>query len=230
MEAFVPGLPREMNRARNLRALSRRLSAEPRKFDSFEELAQTLQNLTGDPLEADGGNIVHYRGNVKAKLMIVGEGPGEKEDMAKLPFVGRSGKLLDSILRAVSIDPETEVYITNTVKRRPRNNRDPTPEEVRYYFPFLEEEVRLVDPKLIVLAGKIALVNILPDIDKRITKVHGTWHERWGRPVMPVYHPSYLLRNAKWKENSPRAQMWHDMSLVSRRLDKFRETPGAAEA
>eukprot|EP00188_Purpureofilum_apyrenoidigerum_P002356 Plantae.Rhodophyta-Purpureofilum_apyrenoidigerum.ctg2452.p1 GENE.Plantae.Rhodophyta-Purpureofilum_apyrenoidigerum.ctg2452~~Plantae.Rhodophyta-Purpureofilum_apyrenoidigerum.ctg2452.p1 ORF type:complete len:263 (+),score=38.66 Plantae.Rhodophyta-Purpureofilum_apyrenoidigerum.ctg2452:774-1562(+) len=230
MACFAPNLVPIMSRAHSLRSLSRRFSVSERKFETFEELSQALQNLAGDPLQADGGNIVHYRGNTRAKLMIIGEGPGEREDIERTPFVGRSGKLLDSILRAVDIDPENDVYITNTVKRRPPNNRDPTTEEIKYYFPFLEEEVRLVDPKLIVLAGKVALVSVLPDIDGRITKVHGTWHERWGRPVMPVYHPSYLLRNPIWKENSPKAQMWQDMSLVRRRLDEANETNETIES
>uniref|UniRef100_A0A7S3EK79 Uracil-DNA glycosylase-like domain-containing protein n=1 Tax=Rhodosorus marinus TaxID=101924 RepID=A0A7S3EK79_9RHOD len=96
------------------------------RYSTFAELAEAIQNIRDDPLASDGGRIVHYRGNPRAKLMVVGEGPGEQEDIEGKPFVGRSGKLLDKILRSVELDPEEDVYVTNTVKRRPKDNRDPT--------------------------------------------------------------------------------------------------------
>lgn len=120
-------------------------------------------------------------------IKIIGEGPGEQEDLERKPFVGRSGQLLDRILASVDLDPETDVYITNTVKRRPKENRDPTPAEVRWYLPFVEDEVAIVDPWIILLVGRIAAGGVLQDSKIRITKVDmesSDWHYNvsWSSP------------------------------------------------
>mmetsp|Transcript_42913 Transcript_42913/g.167739 ORF Transcript_42913/g.167739 Transcript_42913/m.167739 type:complete len:159 (+) Transcript_42913:2849-3325(+) len=158
--------------------------------------------------------------------MVVGEGPGEQEDIEGKPFVGRSGKLLDKILRSVELDPEEDVYVTNTVKRRPKDNRDPTRDEIEWYLPYLSEEVRLVDPHVIVCSGKVAMTTVLPDVDSRISKVRGQWFDRWGRLVMPVFHPSYLLRNPKWEDGSPKAWTWKDFCKIKRKLNELEGSSG----
>jgi len=189
-------------------------------FSSHAELVQALENLSGDPLESAGTNICIYRGNPQAKLMLIGEGPGAEEDRLRQPFVGRSGQLLDKILQAVGFDPATDVYVTNTVKRRPPGNRNPTRAELAYYAPYLFEEIRLVDPKIIILTGKFAMQVIL-DEKRGITKIRGQWFEREGRWVMPVFHPAYLLRNPEKKPGSPKALMWDDIRAVRAKYDQL---------
>lgn len=164
-------------------------------FSSHEQLLKAFSAITGDPLEKDGGRIVVYRGNPKARLMIIGEAPGEQEDLEGRPFVGKAGQLLDKIFQYGGFDMDEQVYITNIAKRRPANNRTPTLEEVEYYLPYLYEEIRLIDPTIIVLAGRVAAQAFLgPEI--RITKVRGQWfrYGEDGPPMMPVVHPAYLLR------------------------------------
>lgn len=192
----------------------------PLEFADHGALVEALQKLTGDPLEAAGTNICIFRGNPEAALMIIGEGPGAEEDRLKKPFVGQSGQLLDKILRAVDFDPETDVYITNTVKRRPTGNRNPTVAEIKYYAPYLHEEIRLVDPKIILLTGKFAMSSILGE-KRGITKVRGQWYERDGRWLMPIFHPAYLLRNPDRHPGSPKALMWDDIRAVRAKYDQL---------
>mmetsp|Transcript_6545 Transcript_6545/g.13279 ORF Transcript_6545/g.13279 Transcript_6545/m.13279 type:complete len:266 (+) Transcript_6545:97-894(+) len=189
-------------------------------FQTHEDLVTALHQLKGDPLESEGGRIVVYRGNPKAKLVIIGEGPGAEEDLQGEPFVGRSGQLLDKIVASVQLDRDRDVYVTNIVKRRPLNNRDPTIAEMEYYRPWLEEELRLVDPDVVMLAGRHAMKCLLGET-QGITKVRGTWYEQGGRWWMPVFHPSYLLRNPQWKPGSPKAHMWGDINSVKRKLDEL---------
>lgn len=165
----------------------------PTSFASHAALLDALRAVRGDPLEPHGGRVVACRGNPRAHVMVVGEAPGEQEDLEGAPFVGKAGKLLDKIFAYGGFDMDEHVYVTNVVKRRPPGNRNPTRAEIEYFLPYLLEEVRLVDPKLVVLAGSIAARAMLgPHL--RITKDRGSWFEVDGRWVMPVLHPSYLLR------------------------------------
>ncbi|MBK6770484.1 MAG: uracil-DNA glycosylase [Ardenticatenales bacterium] len=190
----------------------------PLRFGSFAELESALLNLTGDPLEPEGGRIVIYRGNPAARLMIVGEAPGAEEDRLGQPFVGKSGKLLDAILQSVGFDPAVDVFVTNSAFRRPRDNRKPTTEEIEWYRPWLTEIIRLIDPKVILLTGAVALQSVL-DERRGITKVRGEWFDLDGRKVMPIFHPAYLLRNPSSAEGSPKRLMWGDVQEVRRVLD-----------
>jgi DNA polymerase len=190
-------------------------------FANHAQLVAALESLTGDPLEAAGGNICICRGNPQADLMIIGEGPGAQEDRQRKPFVGPSGQLLDQILQAAGFNPETDVYITNTVKRRPPRNRDPQPDELAYYAPYLFEEIRLVDPKIIMLTGKYAMTVILGE-KRGITKVRGTWYEQDGRWVIPVFHPAYLLRNPQKTPGSPKALMWQDIQTIRAKYEELK--------
>jgi DNA polymerase len=187
-------------------------------FATHAELVEALLALSGDPLESFGGNMCIFRGNPQARLMIIGEGPGSEEDRLRKPFVGPSGQLLDKILQAVQFDPQKDVYITNVVKRRPPANRDPLPAEIAYYAPFLLEEIRLIDPRLIMLTGRHAMMTILNE-KRGITKVRGTWYERDGRWMMPIFHPAYLLRNPERTPGSPKALMWDDIRAVRAKYD-----------
>jgi len=190
------------------------------QFASHQALVEALNNLSGDPLEQWGGNMVIYRGNPAAKLMIIGEGPGANEDRLRKPFVGRSGKLLDQILSAVNFNPQEDVYISNVVRRRPPQNRDPLPAEIAFYAPYLFEEIRLVDPKIILLIGRHAMMTILNE-KRGITKVRGQWFQKDGRWIMPIFHPAYLLRNPGKRPGSPKSLTWNDIRAVRAKDDEL---------
>ena len=200
---------------------------KPTQYQTHDEVIAAMHALTDDPLAVHGTNMVIYRGNPHADLMIIGEAPGANEDQQGKPYVGRSGKLLDKILESVGFDSQEGVYVSNSAFRRPPENRDPTPDEMAYYRPYLMELIRAVNPKIIVLSGRISMWQVLGkkrlgSISKiRITKMRGQWHEVDGRWVMPVFHPAYLLRNPSRKPGSPKALMWKDIQEVRRKYDEL---------
>jgi uracil-DNA glycosylase family 4 len=161
------------------------------------------------------------RGSLQALIAIVGEGPGQHEDETGQPFVGKAGQLLEKILASVKIDSEKDVFICNIVKCRPPGNRVPTTEEVAACKPYLLEQLRLVNPKIILLTGATALKNLIGD-KRAITKVRGTWIEWEGRLCMPILHPAYLLRNPSREQGSPKWLMWQDIQAVRAKLDELR--------
>ena len=191
------------------------------QFQTHDELIAHMEGLTDDPLYDTGNKMVIYRGNPAADLMVVGEGPGANEDRLGKPYVGRSGKLLDKILESAGFDSQNGIYVTNTVFRRPPENRDPTTEELEYYKPFLLDIVRIVDPKVIMLTGRYSMRALIGE-KKGITKVRGNWYtiddDRWA---MPVFHPAYLLRNPSRKPGSPKALMWQDVQEIRRKYDEL---------
>lgn len=205
------------------------LFEEPKTYQTHDELITAMHTLEDDPLAETGSNMVIFRGNPQADLMIVGEGPGANEDQQGKPYVGRSGKLLDKILESAGFESQDGVYVTNTVFRRPPGNRDPSPEELAYYKPFLMEIIRLVNPKIIMTTGKYSMWQIIgaERLDSRsisqvrITKQRGRWHEIDGRHVLPVFHPAYLLRNPSRKPGSPKALMWDDIRAVRTKYDEI---------
>lgn len=194
------------------------------QFKSLDELVQTMQALEDDPLFPAGTNMVIYRGNPSAKLLIVGEAPGTEEDRQGKPFMGRAGKMLDKVLQSVDFDTEQDVFITNAVFRLPpgengKSFRKPTKDEIAYYKPYLLEIIRLIDPKIILLTGNVATQAML---DKTgITKLRGQWFEQNGRYIMPIFHPSYLLRNATRKPDGPKALTWQDIQNVRQKYDEL---------
>lgn len=196
------------------------LFEEPIRFDSLQELVEALEALEDDPLAQTGTNVVVHRGSPDAAVMVVGEAPGAEEDRLGKPFVGRSGQLLDKILAAGGFDPETDVFVTNSVFRRPPQNRRPTTEEIAYYQPWMLEIVRLVDPAVILACGGVAAQSLLGE-KRGITKIRGQWFEWHGRRVMPIFHPAYLLRNPTKAPGSPKAQMWDDIREVRRVCDEL---------
>ena len=192
------------------------------QFDTFDEIVDTMMNMEDDPLFPAGTNMVIYRGNPEAKLMIIGEAPGTEEDRLGIPFVGRSGKLLDQILNAANFDPEVDVFITNAVFRLPPGNdgkplRKPTPDEIKFYQPYLLEIIRVIDPVIILLTGNAALESILGQTG--ITRLRGEWQEWQGRHVMPIFHPAYLLRNPSRTPGSPKDLTWKDVQEVRHQYD-----------
>ncbi len=192
------------------------------RFASFDELRGALMTLSGDPLEAHGGRVVHFRGSQDAKLMVVGEAPGATEDELGIPYCGRSGKLLDQILTAAGFDPTADVYVSNLVKRRPPDNRDPTAQEIAWYKPFLLEELRLVDPAIVLCTGRHSMKALLGE-QSGITKVRGQWYDQVGdgRLYMPVFHPSFLLRNPSREPGKPKSLTWVDFQTVRAKYDEI---------
>ncbi|MBD2176927.1 uracil-DNA glycosylase [Pseudanabaena sp. FACHB-1998] len=183
------------------------------QFASLDALRETACNCQKCPLASTRTNVVVERGDRTAKILIIGEAPGEQEDLSGLPFVGKSGQLLDKILESVGLDTNKDVYVCNTVKCRPPNNRVPTEIETTTCKPYLLEQIRLVDPKIILLTGATSLKSILGE-KLGITKVRGKWYEWEGRLVMPIFHPSYLLRNQSREQGSPKWLTWQDVKVI----------------
>ncbi len=171
-----------------------------------------------------GKNRTHaviYRGSLAAPIMIVGEGPGQQEDEQGKPFVGKSGQLLDKILQSVNLDVERDVFICNVVKCRPPENRTPTTDEADACKGYLMEQIRMVNPPIILLTGATALRGLL-GIKQGITKVRGQWIEKDNRLYMPIFHPAYLLRNQSREKGSPKWLMWQDVQAVKQKVDELR--------
>ena len=194
------------------------------KYSSLDELFKDMRNMRDDPLANAGTNVVISRGNPQAKLLIIGEAPGPQENIQGKPFVGRAGQLLDKILQVANFDPEKDVYITNSVFRLPPGDdgkafRKPTDAEINYYRPYVFEIIRFIDPLIMLLTGNVACQSILGKTG--ITTLRGKWSQVQGRWVMPIFHPSYLLRNQSREPGSPKAQMWDDIREVRRKYDEL---------
>ena len=161
--------------------------------------------------------IVVSRGNPQASLMVIGEAPGAREDELGKPFVGRSGQLIDRLMESVGLDPQTDAYICNVVKCRPPKNRRPTHVEIASCRPWLQQQIELVDPYVIALAGSTAVEAIL-GIKGGITRLRGQWQHWQGRLLMPLLHPAYLLRNPSQVDGAPVALTRGDLLEVRQRL------------
>lgn len=200
------------------------LSSSSKQYSSLEESLNAIKQLKDDPLANAGTNIVISRGNPQAKLLIIGEAPGPQENIQGKPFVGKAGQLLDKILQAGNFDPEKDVYITNSVFRMPPGDdgstfRKPNDKEIDFYRPFVFEVIRQIDPLIMLLTGNVACQSILGKTG--ITSLRGKWIEQDGRWIMPIFHPSYLLRNQSKEPGSPKAQMWDDIRDVRKKYDEL---------
>ena len=165
--------------------------------------------------------IVVSRGNPFAKLMIIGEAPGAKEEEIGEPFVGRSGKLLDKLLQNAGIDINQDVYFCNVVKCRPPKNRRPTKTEIQENLPWLYQQIKLVNPKIILLVGATALEAILKN-KSPISILRGKWINWNGRLVMPIFHPAYLLRNQSKEEGTPMSLTKSDFLKIKEKIDTLK--------
>ena len=143
-------------------------------------------------------NVVFGVGNPQAEVLFVGEGPGENEDLQGEPFVGRGGKLLDTMLNAVGLSRHRNIYIANMVKCRPPQNRDPLPEEQQACARWLQQQIRMISPKIVVCLGRIAACHFISD-DFKVTKQHGQFYEKDGILYMGMFHPAAILRNPNQK-------------------------------
>lgn len=200
------------------------MSESSNSFRSLDEVLAAIRGMTDDPLANAGTNVVISRGNPKARLLLIGEAPGPQENIKGKPFVGPAGQLLDKILQGGNFDPEQDVYITNSVFRLPpgadgKSFRKPTDAEVEYYRPFVFEIIRLVDPLVILLTGNVACQSVLKKTG--ITSLRGQWIQFDGRWLMPIFHPSYLLRNQSREPGSPKSLMWEDIKEARRKYDEL---------
>lgn len=174
-------------------------------------------------LYRDATHPVYGQGNPRAKLMLIGEGPGAQEDAQGLAFVGPAGQLLTKILASVGFDRERDCYITNVVKHRPPGNRVPTPEEMAACRPYLDEQLEAINPAIVLLLGATALKGVLDRTG--ITKLRGEWLQHEGRWYMPMFHPSFLLRNVAREPGSPKWLTWQDIQKVRRKYDELTGHP-----
>jgi len=190
------------------------------EYSTLDALVNDCKSCVKCSLSKSRNNVVVGRGNNKAKLLIIGEGPGRNEDETGLPFVGRAGKLLDQILDSVGIDSNEDAYISNIVKCRPPENRKPSLEEMRSCESWLKEQIRLINPEVILLVGATAVQGIL-GVKEGITKIRGSWIEENGMLYMPIFHPSYLLRNSSKDPGKPKWLTWQDMKKVKEKINSL---------
>ena len=161
--------------------------------------------------------LVIGRGSLFADLLIIGEAPGAQEDLDGKPYVGKSGKLLNEILKKAGIDYEEHVYFCNVIKCRPPSNRKPTAREINIHKPWLLQQIKLVDPKFILLTGSTAMRAIL-GVKDPISNLRGQWIKKDGREIMVIFHPSYLLRFPSKEINKPYHLPLKDLENVSGKL------------
>ena len=180
-----------------------------RQVHTLETVWNKIQGCQRCKLHSGRTHIVFGAGNPHADLVFVGEGPGYYEDQQGKPFVGKAGELLTRIIEAIGLRRE-DVYITNIVKCRPPNNRDPEPDEIAMCEPFLLQQLEIIQPKIICALGRCAAQTLLKTTTP-ISRLRGRFHDYHGIKLMPTYHPAYLLRNPQNKR-----LVWEDMQMVQR--------------
>ena len=185
------------------------------EIKSLEELKSYIENYDKCELKNTSRSTVFCDGNSKSKIMLIGEAPGNQEDIEGKPFVGKSGKLLDKILEFININRKN-CYIINIIPWKPPGNRNPTTKEIRQCLPFVKKHIELVKPDILVLVGSISAKSIL-DTDLGITKLRGEWHtykdKKLEIPSLPIFHPAYLLRRPTSK-----SLLMKDILLLNRKI------------
>ena len=190
--------------------LSRRKTVSPL---TLEGIKRELGDCTRCQLHKGRKSVVFGDGNPHARLVFVGEAPGREEDLQGKPFVGQAGELLTRIIQAIDLTRE-EVYITNIVKCRPPQNRDPEPDEIKTCLPFLIKQLETIGPKIICALGTFAAQTLL-ETEERISALRGHFHTYQGARLMPTYHPAFLLRNPQSKRD-----VWEDMKKIREEYNK----------
>jgi uracil-DNA glycosylase len=179
--------------------------------ETLDDIREELTDCRRCPLCAGRATVVFGVGNPRARLMFVGEGPGSEEDRRGEPFVGAAGKRLDRWIARIGLRRE-DVYIANIVKCRPPGNRAPTPDEAKACLPYLSRQIRAIRPEIVCTLGATAL-NFLLGVEEKITRERGKWRERDGVPVLPTYHPAFILRNA-----ARESEVFGDFDAIASRL------------
>jgi uracil-DNA glycosylase len=189
------------------------------KAEKLEKLKKSISDIKNCELKKSATNIVFADGNPKAKIMLIGEGPGSNEDQEGLPFVGRAGALLDKMLASINLDRKN-VYITNVVNYRPPENRRPTEEEIAKYLPYLKKHIEIINPKILVLLGSTAL-NALIGNEVVISKARGKWIEKqFGEcktSIIVTFHPAFLMRQPAQKKMA-----WVDLKMIREKKSKLK--------
>jgi len=189
------------------------------KAKKLEKLKKSISKIKNCELKKSATNIVFADGNPKAKIMLIGEGPGSNEDQEGLPFVGRAGALLDKMLAAINLDRKN-VYITNVVNYRPPENRRPTEEEINKYLPYLKKHIEIINPKILVLLGSTAL-NAVIGSEVVISKARGQWIEKqFGEcktSIIVTFHPAFLIRQPAQKKMA-----WIDLKMIKEKKSKLK--------
>ena len=198
-----------------------RIKTKPKvenKSKLLENLKEKISNIDNCELKSHATQLVFSDGTSESQLMIVGEGPGQKEDELGKPFVGDAGMLLNKMLKAINID-RNKVYITNVVNYRPPNNRKPEPAEITRYSNFLREHISIIDPKILILMGSSAMEALFGS-KIRISKERGAWKEvivnQKTYLTMITFHPAYLLRQPDQKKYS-----WSDLKEIRKKIDEL---------
>ncbi len=198
-----------------------RLKNEPlvaNKIEKLNELKEKIQNIQNCELKKNASKIVFADGNINSSIMIVGEGPGQKEDELGKPFVGDAGMLLNKMLKAININRKN-IYITNVVNFRPPNNRKPEPDEITKYSNFLRNHISIIDPKILVLMGSTAMESLFGSKIK-ISKERGNWKEviinNKTYLTIITFHPAYLLRQSDQKKYS-----WEDLKNIRKKIEEL---------
>jgi uracil-DNA glycosylase family 4 len=184
-------------------------SSQSSRNQTLKEIQKELGDCRRCKLHRTRRTIVFGEGNGKAKLMLIGEGPGYDEDVQGRPFVGKAGQLLTKIIQSIQLQRE-EVYIANVIKCRPPGNRNPEPDEIQNCFPFLLKQINAIQPKIICALGTFAAQTLLKT-DAKITALRGKLYDLSGIKVIPTFHPAFLLRNPERKK-----EVWEDMKQISK--------------
>ncbi len=199
----------ENSLARNLNDSSS--SSNKTKIEKLNKLKNKIKNIKNCDLKNSATNIVFGDGNISSKIMFIGEGPGAQEDAEGIPFVGRTGKLLDKMLESIKLN-RSKIYISNVVNYRPPLNRRPTEIEIKRYLPFLKEHIEIINPKILVLLGSTAL-NTLIGNEVVISKARGKWIQRkigLANPwIIASFHPAFLMRQPEQKKFA-----WIDLKMI----------------
>ena len=191
--------------------------------ENLDQLKNSLANYEFCDLKKGARNLVFASGDPDANVMLVGEAPGREEDIQGIPFVGRAGQLLDKMLRPIGLTRDKDqldnniigtAYICNVIPWRPPQNRDPNPDEIEMMLPFLKKHIELVGPKIIVALGNISCRALIGQTG--ITKLRGSWFDFEQTPVMPMFHPAYLLRNTSAKKDA-----WSDLLKIKKKLKEI---------
>lgn len=193
----------------------------------MDNLKEQLKNCTKCPLHLTRNNVVISDGSINADIMLIGEAPGADEDKTGIPFVGRAGKLLNEFLAKAGIKRENDLYIANTVKCRPPGNRKPTKEEKIACGDNLKKQINMVKPKVIILCGATAMESFIFNKKLTISKARGQvfdYNEDKNIKLVPIFHPSYLLRQHSNAEGSPRDLMLKDLKMVKELVNSCKKT------
>ena len=203
------------NEAINRYKINRNLAVKGPRGKELQELRQIITNIKNCELKKNSTNIVFSDGNPNSKIMIIGEGPGANEDIEGVPFIGKTGELLDKMLLSINLEREN-VYITNVVNYRPPENRNPTNEEIDRYLPYLTRHIEIIDPKILILLGSSAL-NAVIGSEQKISEIRGKWiNKKIGKcntSVIVSFHPAFLMRQPDQK-----AMSWIDLKMIRKKI------------